>query len=104
MEGALLEAVEVIESQSTSLDCKISGTEPLEIEWLKGSSSLSLAGSRNDFVQISSKGRKLHVLSARTSDEGRYTCVGRNAAGEARKNFQLIVLGKNRTAEQPEIF
>ncbi|VBB35583.1 unnamed protein product, partial [Acanthocheilonema viteae] len=41
---------------------------------------------------VSSRGRILHILSAQISDTARYVCVARNAAGEAKKIYDLHVL------------
>lgn len=42
---------------------------------------------------MSSRGRQLHILSVQVSDSGRFTCIAKNSAGEARKNYDLKVLG-----------
>lgn len=41
-----------------------------------------------------SGGRTLRLSPAGTAHEGHYTCVVTNAAGEARKDFHLSVLGE----------
>lgn len=38
--------------------------------------------------------RRVEVSNARLSDAGKYICVARNEAGEARKTFDLSVLGE----------
>lgn len=49
----------------------------------------------NNCVFLASGGRTLRLTHTTVSDEGHYTCVVTNAAGEARKDFYLSVLGKN---------
>lgn len=46
------------------------------------------------FLAFSSGGRTLRLTHTSVADEGQYTCVVTNAAGEARKDFDLSVLGK----------
>lgn len=118
--------IEVLLSQAIDLSCIIEGTEPIDVEWQKNGQTIDLGGIRggdNSYVQISSRGRKLHLLSSQVTDTGRYTCVARyvfvffifvyepkrdkfinlstnclksfrNSAGEARKTFDLRVLGE----------
>lgn len=45
-------------------------------------------------MQIALGGRRLYVMDARVNNMGQYSCIVRNSAGENRKNFRLIVLGK----------
>ena len=46
------------------------------------------------FLAFSSGGRTLRLTHTSVADEGQYTCVVTNAAGEVRKDFDLSVLGK----------
>lgn len=46
------------------------------------------------FLAFSSGGRTLRLTHTSVSDEGQYTCVVTNAAGEVRKDFNLSILGK----------
>jgi len=39
-------------------------------------------------------GRTLRLAHVSVADEGRYTCVVTSAAGEARRDFHLAVVGK----------
>uniref|UniRef100_A0A914V1Q2 Ig-like domain-containing protein n=1 Tax=Plectus sambesii TaxID=2011161 RepID=A0A914V1Q2_9BILA len=92
--GDQLETVEVIVNQAHDLNCEVSGTEPLDVEWQRGGQTVDVGGIRGggSYLQISSRGRKLHLLSAQVTDTSRYTCVARNTAGEARKIIDLRVL------------
>ena len=38
--------------------------------------------------------RRIQIRNARLSDSGSYVCIVENEAGEARKRFELAVLGK----------
>lgn len=53
-----------------------------------------VAGQGSDAALAVSGGRTLRLSTAGAADEGRYTCVVTNAAGEARKDFHLSVLGE----------
>uniref|UniRef100_A0A1I7X4M9 Hemicentin-1 n=1 Tax=Heterorhabditis bacteriophora TaxID=37862 RepID=A0A1I7X4M9_HETBA len=92
--GEKHEKLEVIENFRQDLICELNETEtPVDIEWQKAGQTITQETLRGDsYLQIPSSGRRLHILSSRTSDSGRYTCVVRNAAGEARKTFNLKVL------------
>jgi len=48
------------------------------------------------FIGVPSGGRTLQILKAKVSDGGQYSCVAVSAAGEARKNLHLAVLGESR--------
>lgn len=55
--GSDTEVVEVIESQSALLNCDVSGTEPLDIEWQRDKIALNLQGIRGEhFLQVRSNG------------------------------------------------
>ncbi|KAK6759923.1 hypothetical protein RB195_021467 [Necator americanus] len=88
------EKLEVIENFRQDLICDLKNTDsPVDIEWQKAGQTITQQTLRDDsYLQIPSSGRRLHILSARTTDTGRYTCIVRNAAGEARKTFDLKVL------------
>uniref|UniRef100_A0A8C9UE41 Hemicentin 1 n=1 Tax=Serinus canaria TaxID=9135 RepID=A0A8C9UE41_SERCA len=53
-----------------------------------------VAGQDSDAVLAVSGGRTLRLSPVGVADEGHYTCVVTNAAGEARKDFYLSVLGE----------
>ncbi|EYB86265.1 hypothetical protein Y032_0282g1277 [Ancylostoma ceylanicum] len=92
--GSKHEKLEVIENFRQDLICDFNHTDsPVDIEWQKAGQTITQQTLRDDsYLQIPSSGRRLHILSARTTDTGRYTCIVRNAAGEARKTFDLKVL------------
>uniref|UniRef100_A0A0M3IE08 Hemicentin-1 n=1 Tax=Ascaris lumbricoides TaxID=6252 RepID=A0A0M3IE08_ASCLU len=92
--GDKLETVEVLVNEPHDLECEVSGTEPMDIEWQRGGQTIDFGGIRggSSYMQVSARGRRLHILSAQVADTGRFTCVSRNSAGEARKSYDLKVL------------
>uniref|UniRef100_A0A915CRF4 Ig-like domain-containing protein n=1 Tax=Ditylenchus dipsaci TaxID=166011 RepID=A0A915CRF4_9BILA len=95
--GPETEPVTVVLNKAGELVCDAKGTEPMTIEWQKGGrtinsgAELSNALVQSTYLKISERGRKLHLLSAQRSDATRWTCLVKNSAGEARKNFDLSV-------------
>ncbi|NXW73911.1 HMCN1 protein, partial [Hirundo rustica] len=84
----LPENISTVEKNPISLVCEASGIPLPSITWLKNGLPITLSSS----VQILSGGRTLRLSPTGVADEGRYTCVVTNAAGEARKDFHLSVL------------
>uniref|UniRef100_A0A8C5X6K5 Hemicentin-1 n=1 Tax=Malurus cyaneus samueli TaxID=2593467 RepID=A0A8C5X6K5_9PASS len=84
----LPENISIVEKSPISLVCEASGIPLPAITWLKD----GLPITSNSSLRILSGGRTLRLSSVGTVDEGRYTCVVTNAAGEARKDFHLSVL------------
>ncbi|CAJ0933934.1 unnamed protein product, partial [Mesorhabditis belari] len=91
--GEAHQILEVVENDRQDLHCDVNETDSgVEIEWQKAGQTIGPEQLReNTFLQLPSSGRRLHILSARVTDAGRYTCVVRNPAGEARKTFELKV-------------
>uniref|UniRef100_A0A914RG71 Ig-like domain-containing protein n=1 Tax=Parascaris equorum TaxID=6256 RepID=A0A914RG71_PAREQ len=79
--GDKLETVEVLVNEPHDLECEVSGTEPMDIEWQRGGQTIDFGGIRggSNYMQV--------------ADTGRFSCVSRNSAGEARKSYDLKVLG-----------
>ncbi|WKY14387.1 hypothetical protein Q1695_000159 [Nippostrongylus brasiliensis] len=92
--GKKHEKLDVIENSREDLLCEWDNTEsPVDVEWQKAGETITQKTLREDsYLQIPSTGRRLHILSARTTDSGRYTCIVRNAAGEVRKTYDVTVL------------
>uniref|UniRef100_A0A8C3N479 Hemicentin-1 n=1 Tax=Geospiza parvula TaxID=87175 RepID=A0A8C3N479_GEOPR len=84
----LPENISTVEKNPISLVCEASGIPLPAITWLKNGSPITL----NSSVRILSGGRTLRLSPVGVADEGHYTCVVTNAAGEARKDFHLSVL------------
>ncbi|KAK0404397.1 hypothetical protein QR680_017438 [Steinernema hermaphroditum] len=93
IQGEAAETREIVLNRAFHLLCDVEGTEPIDIEWqrLGRALEISLKGGSN-YLQISMRGKKMDILSARREDEGRVSCVARNDAGEARKHFDLVLL------------
>ncbi|KAM3729054.1 Hemicentin-1 [Dirofilaria immitis] len=93
--GDKQEMIEVLVNEPKDLFCDVSGSEPIDIEWLRDGKAIEFTGeprTETSYLQVSSRGRILHILSAQISDTARYVCVARNTAGEAKKIFDLNVL------------
>lgn len=58
---------------------------------LSSFSRLGFLSNHGCFASVG--GRTLRLMQTRMEDEGQYSCVVRNAAGEERKVFRLSVLG-----------
>uniref|UniRef100_A0A8C3TT96 Hemicentin-1 n=1 Tax=Catharus ustulatus TaxID=91951 RepID=A0A8C3TT96_CATUS len=84
----LPENISTVEKNPISLVCEASGIPLPAITWLKNGLPITL----NSSVRILSGGRTLRLSPVAVADEGHYTCVVTNAAGEARKDFYLSVL------------
>ncbi|NXH90756.1 HMCN1 protein, partial [Edolisoma coerulescens] len=84
----LPENISIVEKNPISLVCEASGIPLPAITWLKNGLPVTL----NSSVRILSGGRTLRLSPAGVADEGHYTCVVTNTAGEARKDFHLSVL------------
>ncbi|NXL77816.1 HMCN1 protein, partial [Leptocoma aspasia] len=84
----LPENISTVEKNPISLVCEASGIPLPAITWLKNGLPITL----NSSVRILSGGRTLRLSPTGVADEGHYTCVVTNAAGEARKDFHLSVL------------
>ncbi|XP_030135337.4 hemicentin-1 [Taeniopygia guttata] len=84
----LPENISTVEKNPISLVCEASGIPLPTITWLKNGLPITL----NSSVRILSGGRTLRLSPVGVADEGHYTCVVTNAAGEARKDFYLSVL------------
>ncbi|NXK97014.1 HMCN1 protein, partial [Formicarius rufipectus] len=82
------EEVRVPRGSATTMDCVTTGTPAPSVAWLKDGHPLALGAH----LALSRQGMALHVAAAGAGDEGTYTCLATNQAGEASKNFILSVL------------
>ena len=80
------------QTESARLHCDPPrGHPPPEVAWLRNGEPLDVAGSR----RLRLDGTDLVVTDARHHDEGAYTCVARNVAGEKRSRpARLTVHGE----------
>ncbi|XP_056395554.1 LOW QUALITY PROTEIN: hemicentin-2 [Hyla sarda] len=66
--------------EPVTLECDVSGTPPPTVTWWK------------DGLQVEAQGAKLQIEALSIDDEGVYTCVAANEAGEGRRDVLLNVL------------
>ncbi|EGT58022.1 hypothetical protein CAEBREN_29713 [Caenorhabditis brenneri] len=91
IQGEPRETILLVEGDAQELNCE-SNSSIDEVEWQKNGRKIDQQTLRGDsFIQIPSSGKRLIFLSAKHEDTGRYTCIMRNAAGEARKVFDFTV-------------
>uniref|UniRef100_A0A0M3IST8 Ig-like domain-containing protein n=1 Tax=Ascaris lumbricoides TaxID=6252 RepID=A0A0M3IST8_ASCLU len=72
-----------------TFECPIVSPIGVELMWAKNEIPV-VSGTEN--MQVLNGGRHLLISSVAPHDEAVYTCVARNQAGQARKNFKLSVL------------
>ena len=75
------------EHQRASFKCQVSEEGDTEIQWLLNSEFLS----KNEKFWVFDD--ELTIISVLFEDAGRYTCVAKNEAGAATRDFELKVLG-----------
>ncbi|CAK8691082.1 unnamed protein product [Clavelina lepadiformis] len=73
----------------TLLRCSAYGIPSPTIQWLKDGREIDVDNSENILIQFG--GRYLRITNTLLEDEGTYTCVAANLAGEATKDFNLHV-------------
>ena len=79
----------VIQGKHHILLCPANGIPYPDVKWFRG-----LRPIRDDVrMHVLLGGRQLRISASQRGDTGRYTCVATNIAGEARKHFDLQVLG-----------
>lgn len=81
---------QVVVGKSVVISCHVEGVSAPRIEWLFGGQPLD-AGRRH---RLLSNGHQLEILDSEVSDTGRYSCVAKNEAGIADREFDLDVLGQ----------
>lgn len=79
----------VIKGRVITLSCPVQGIPFPNITWLKGRDPVALSNR----VRLLLSGRQLEISLAEETDTSVYTCVATNVAGDARKEFELSVLG-----------
>ncbi|XP_065505206.1 hemicentin-1 isoform X3 [Caloenas nicobarica] len=86
--GANPENLTVVVNNFISLTCEVTGFPPPDLSWLKNGKPLS--SNANAFVTPGA--RTLQIPRAKLPDDGEYTCIARNQAGESHKKSFLTVL------------
>uniref|UniRef100_A0A183D1U6 Ig-like domain-containing protein n=1 Tax=Gongylonema pulchrum TaxID=637853 RepID=A0A183D1U6_9BILA len=82
--------VETLIHRTISFECPIATTSDADISWTKD--DVPLFPGLDDHIQILNAGRQLVISGVQRYDQAIYTCVARNKAGEAYKNYKLVVL------------
>ena len=85
-----LETPEVIQNHSLTLSCATSGNPQPKITWFRNSLPIN---SNTSNYHILEGGAKFHILRAQVADSTRFSCKGKNVAGEEEKKFDVKVLG-----------
>ncbi|XP_071421021.1 hemicentin-1 [Pithys albifrons albifrons] len=86
--GTNPENLTVVVNNFISLTCEVTGFPPPDLSWLKNGQPVS--SNSNTFIVPGA--RMLQIPRARLPDEGEYTCIARNQAGESQKKSFLTVL------------
>ncbi|XP_010130628.1 PREDICTED: hemicentin-1, partial [Buceros rhinoceros silvestris] len=86
--GANPENLTVVVNNFISLTCEVTGFPPPDLSWLKNGKPIS--SNTNTFVVPGA--RTLQIPRAKLPDDGEYTCIARNQAGESQKKSFLTVL------------
>lgn len=82
----------VVINQQLYLTCEASGNPPPKIVWQRQYQAIPPYG--NPSVRIRDQGRQLLLTNAQLLDEGEYTCLATNPAGNASVDFSVSVQGK----------
>ena len=81
----------VVKGRHVTLNCPAMGIPYPTVQWFKENVPIE-ADIRHHMVQ---RGRQLRITAAQEEDTGSYTCMAMNIAGQARRNFNLHVLGES---------
>lgn len=79
----------VILSKSLILECEAGGHPPPSLTWLKD----GVPVRDGESIRVLEQGRKIEIISAASSDSGRYACVATSIAGEKEIKYDVRVLG-----------
>ncbi|CAJ0933472.1 unnamed protein product, partial [Mesorhabditis belari] len=82
--------IKVINGENARLECKAEGHPTPTIKWLKGGRPLDV--EEMDNLILSPRGETLMIVKTKRADAGSYSCVAKNAAGEAEHPFTVEVL------------
>ncbi|KFP19290.1 Hemicentin-2, partial [Egretta garzetta] len=72
---------------AVTLECRVRGSTPLHVSWLKDGLPLRLSPR----VTLFSAGHVLRISQAQVSDAGLYTCIASSRAGQADRSFVLQI-------------
>ncbi|XP_010190234.1 PREDICTED: hemicentin-1-like, partial [Mesitornis unicolor] len=86
--GTNPENLTVVVNNFISLTCEVTGFPPPDLSWLKNGKPIT--SNTNTFIVPGA--RTLQIPRAKLPDDGEYTCIARNQAGESQKKSFLTVL------------
>ncbi|RWS10729.1 leucine-rich repeat and immunoglobulin-like domain containing-NOGO receptor-interacting protein 4, partial [Dinothrombium tinctorium] len=99
------ESMVVYEGENASLTCRVISSPSSDIDWqwkgrLIGNLSLMSFGKQmyliKETVRISDKSSTLYIINALEKDNGRYTCLASNRAGNASYDIILSVIPRKK--------
>lgn len=91
--------IEVLQGHSAQLECPIASSQSaIEIDWLRNGHPVPDGANK---IKKMAEGTRLLMSNVQPEDEATFTCVARNAAGEATRNFKINVLSEFFANSQP---
>lgn len=81
-----------------ALVCVSDGTPNPSLSWMKEGAALPT----DVHITLLNRNSTLQLSHIQVNHMGRYTCVARNQAGEARRHFNLKVLGEEKRGKMKE--
>ena len=88
-----VDEVFVIENRTAYIECDANGIPPPAIMWMKDAVMIEDLDEYKEKMRLLNNGRQLEIRNVKVEDEGRYTCVATNHAGQQEKSSQLKVQG-----------
>lgn len=82
--------VTLVRGNTLALVCISDGTPTPVVSWLRDSAALPV----DTHTALLNHNSTLQIAHLQVHHTGRYTCLARNQAGEARRHFSLKVLGE----------
>uniref|UniRef100_A0A914V1R3 Ig-like domain-containing protein n=1 Tax=Plectus sambesii TaxID=2011161 RepID=A0A914V1R3_9BILA len=79
--------IEIPENETQTLECPANEMQ-VDIQWTRN----GVPFPTSDNLQLSSSGRKLHIMKAQVMNAGRYSCLVKNEAGQVSADVEVIVL------------
>lgn len=89
----VLDKVFVIENRTAYIECDANGIPPPAIMWMKERMPIEDLDEFKIKMRLLNNGRQLEIRNVKVEDEGRYTCVATNKAGQQEKTSKLKVQG-----------
>lgn len=85
-QASILDHSTVIFGNNVTIDCHVTGIPPPDIIWLLNDRLIQ----NNNIVQ---KGNRLHLYETSLKEEGVFTCIAKNRAGEDNAHTNVYVVG-----------